>query len=266
MGAVTGKGLAELIREEYGVRWSLFATSVGAGRQRRHLHLGVRRHRRRARPGRRAGAGVGADRRGRRVAAPDARLLQGGRADLRADDDPVFRLPGRRDPCPPRSGATSARRSSRPTLHASHAYLFLFIATAGTTITPFMQLYVQSAVVERGVSTKRAEGRALGGRHRLDLRQPDRDARSSSPPAPPCTSTASTTSRRAAQAAKALEPFAGQLRRGAVRDRAARGEPAGRGDPADHRGLRDRRDVRLREGHQPKRPARRRYSWPPSPT
>jgi Mn2+/Fe2+ NRAMP family transporter len=40
-----------------------------------------------------------------------------------------------------------------PSLHASHAYLFLFIATAGTTITPFMQLYVQSAVVERGVST-----------------------------------------------------------------------------------------------------------------
>src|SRR5690348_4798452 len=26
MGAVTGKGLAELIREQYGVRWSLFAT------------------------------------------------------------------------------------------------------------------------------------------------------------------------------------------------------------------------------------------------
>ena len=27
MGAVTGKGLAELIREQYGVRWALFATS-----------------------------------------------------------------------------------------------------------------------------------------------------------------------------------------------------------------------------------------------
>src|ERR1700726_623938 len=26
MGAVTGKGLAELIREQYGIRWSLFAT------------------------------------------------------------------------------------------------------------------------------------------------------------------------------------------------------------------------------------------------
>ena len=28
MGAVTGKGLAELIREKYGVRWSVFATSA----------------------------------------------------------------------------------------------------------------------------------------------------------------------------------------------------------------------------------------------
>ena len=76
MGAVTGKGLAELIREQYGVRWSLFATVSRAGRERRHLHLGVRRHRRRARPRRRAGAGVGADRRGRRLAAPDPRLVQ----------------------------------------------------------------------------------------------------------------------------------------------------------------------------------------------
>ncbi|HVA31664.1 MAG TPA: divalent metal cation transporter, partial [Gaiellaceae bacterium] len=30
-------------------------------------------------------------------------------------------------------------------------YLILFVATAGTTITPFMQLYLQSAVVERGL-------------------------------------------------------------------------------------------------------------------
>jgi Mn2+/Fe2+ NRAMP family transporter len=33
----------------------------------------------------------------------------------------------------------------------SSAYLLLFVATAGTTITPFMQLYLQSAVVERGI-------------------------------------------------------------------------------------------------------------------
>jgi Mn2+/Fe2+ NRAMP family transporter len=96
-----------------------------------------------------------------------------------------------------------------PNIHASHAYLFLFIATAGTTITPFMQLYVQSAVVERGVGTdelnaERAEVTSgsifadmvasfiiiatgatlyLHGEHNITS---------------------------AAQAAKALEPFAGQ--------------------------------------------------------
>ncbi len=71
MGAVTGKGLAELIREQYGVRWSSFA---------------------------------------------DRRLAAGTRRQL------------------------------------SSAYLGLgFVATVGTTITPFMQLYVQSAVVERGI-------------------------------------------------------------------------------------------------------------------
>jgi Mn2+/Fe2+ NRAMP family transporter len=38
-----------------------------------------------------------------------------------------------------------------PHIQLNSAYLFLFIATAGTTITPFMQLYVQSAVVDRGI-------------------------------------------------------------------------------------------------------------------
>src|SRR5215467_3738496 len=28
MGVVTGKGLAELVREEYGIRWSVFATTA----------------------------------------------------------------------------------------------------------------------------------------------------------------------------------------------------------------------------------------------
>src|SRR5690242_19671288 len=40
MGAVTGKGLAELIREQYGVRWSLFATTsvliANVGRSEEH--------------------------------------------------------------------------------------------------------------------------------------------------------------------------------------------------------------------------------------
>ena len=38
-----------------------------------------------------------------------------------------------------------------PHIHLNGPYVLLFVATAGTTITPFMQLYVQSAVVERGL-------------------------------------------------------------------------------------------------------------------
>jgi Mn2+/Fe2+ NRAMP family transporter len=38
-----------------------------------------------------------------------------------------------------------------PHIHLNSTYAILFIATVGTTITPFMQLYLQSAVVERGL-------------------------------------------------------------------------------------------------------------------
>jgi Mn2+/Fe2+ NRAMP family transporter len=38
-----------------------------------------------------------------------------------------------------------------PHVQTSPSYVLLFVATAGTTITPFMQLYLQSAVVERGL-------------------------------------------------------------------------------------------------------------------
>ncbi|HEY7213347.1 MAG TPA: Nramp family divalent metal transporter [Thermoanaerobaculia bacterium] len=41
----------------------------------------------------------------------------------------------------------------RPTLHFERDYLHLLIALIGTTISPYMQLYVQSSVVEKGVTT-----------------------------------------------------------------------------------------------------------------
>ncbi len=43
MGMVTGKGLAELIREQYGVRWSMFSTISVLIANLGHLHLRVRR-------------------------------------------------------------------------------------------------------------------------------------------------------------------------------------------------------------------------------
>jgi Mn2+/Fe2+ NRAMP family transporter len=53
-----------------------------------------------------------------------------------------------------------------PKIHLNSEYLLLLIATAGTTITPYMQLYLQSAVVERGVRVdelKREQREAVAG-------------------------------------------------------------------------------------------------------
>ena len=40
----------------------------------------------------------------------------------------------------------------RPEFKFEHAFLFTFVAVIGTTISPYMQVYVQSSVVEKGVT------------------------------------------------------------------------------------------------------------------
>ncbi|HKI02458.1 MAG TPA: Nramp family divalent metal transporter [Thermoanaerobaculia bacterium] len=44
------------------------------------------------------------------------------------------------------------RGTIHPTLHFDRGYIHLLIALIGTTISPYMQLYVQSSVVEKGVT------------------------------------------------------------------------------------------------------------------
>jgi NRAMP (natural resistance-associated macrophage protein)-like metal ion transporter len=150
MGVVTGKGLAELVREEYGIRWSVFATSavlianlgicisdfVGVG-----AALGL--------------AGIPAQ-----VSVPIAALgiwLIIVRGSYRSAERvfiwftiPFFAYPIAAVLAHPHWGAVG-KAIVVPHIHTSSAYLLLLIATAGTTITPYMQLYLQSAVVERGV-------------------------------------------------------------------------------------------------------------------
>jgi Mn2+/Fe2+ NRAMP family transporter len=150
MGVVTGKGLAELVREEYGIRWSVFATSavlianlgicisdfVGVG-----AALGL--------------AGIPAQ-----VSVPIAALgiwLIIVRGSYRSAERifvwftiPFFAYPIAAVLAHPH-WASVGKAIVVPHLHASSAFLLLLIATAGTTITPYMQLYLQSAVVERGV-------------------------------------------------------------------------------------------------------------------
>ena len=150
MGAVTGKGLAELIREQYGVRWSLFATTsvlianVGICISE---FVGI-------------GAALGLAGIPRELSVPVAAVgvwLLLMRGSYKAAERifvlmtiPFFAYPIAAILARPDWSQVGSAVVD-PKIHTSHAYLFLFIATAGTTITPFMQLYVQSAVVERGV-------------------------------------------------------------------------------------------------------------------
>jgi Mn2+/Fe2+ NRAMP family transporter len=208
MGAVTGKGLAELIREGYGIRWSAFATLcvlvanfgicisdfVGVG-----AALGL--------------AGIPAQ-----VSVPIAALgiwLVIVRGSYRSAERvfiwltiPFFAYPIAAILAHPDWGQVG-HSLVVPQLQTSPAFLLLFVAMAGTTITPYMQLYLQSAVVERGATVsdlKSESAEAVGGAIFADLVA-----------AFIIIATGATlyvhgvhSIGSAADAAKALEPFAGQ--------------------------------------------------------
>jgi Mn2+/Fe2+ NRAMP family transporter len=153
MGAVTGKGLAELIREQYGVRWSLFATTCVLVA---NLGICVSEF---------VGIGAALDLAGvpAQVSVPIAAIgvwLLLIRGSYKVAERifvlmtiPFFAYPIAAILARPDWGSVG-KAIVAPNIHTTRDYLFLFIATAGTTITPFMQLYVQSAVVERGVGVE----------------------------------------------------------------------------------------------------------------
>jgi len=150
MGAVTGKGLAELIREQYGVRWSAFATvSVLIANLGICISefVGI-------------GAALGLAHVPKYASIPIAALfvwllLVRGSYKLAERIFVLMTLPFFAYPIAAILGKPHwghvGHAIVAPHFQLNSGYLFLFIATAGTTITPFMQLYVQSAVVEKGV-------------------------------------------------------------------------------------------------------------------
>ncbi len=150
MGVVTGKGLAELIREEYGIRWSVLATTAVL-----IANLGIC-----ISDFVGIGAAVGLTGIPAQVSVPVAALaiwLIIVRGSYRSAEKtfiwftiPFFAYPIAAILAHPHWGAVG-NSIVVPQLHTSSAYLLLLIALAGTTITPYMQLYLQSAVVERGV-------------------------------------------------------------------------------------------------------------------
>jgi NRAMP (natural resistance-associated macrophage protein)-like metal ion transporter len=150
MGLVTGKGLADLVREEYGVRWALFATAsvlvanlgicisefVGIGAALGLAHVPVL-----------LSVPIGAVAVWLLLVRGTYKLAQ---RIFVAMTIPFFAYPVAAILAHPRWGKV-AHATIAPHIQTSPGYVLLFVATAGTTITPFMQLYLQSAVVERGL-------------------------------------------------------------------------------------------------------------------
>ncbi|MCC7104695.1 MAG: Nramp family divalent metal transporter [Chloroflexi bacterium] len=155
MGAVTGKGFADLVREELGVRTAAFvmATLLVA-----NGGLVVSEF---------AGIGAAAELFGipRAVAIPAMALLLWlliSRGSYQRVEKlflgltlVFFTYPAAAVLARP-DWTEVGRAVARPNLQFSADYLTLFIAMVGTTITPYMQVYFQSAVAERGRQTELA--------------------------------------------------------------------------------------------------------------
>jgi Mn2+/Fe2+ NRAMP family transporter len=150
MGAVTGKGLADLIRERFGVRWTalvMLALLIANGGVTVSEFVGI------------AAAmelfGVA-----RYVSVPIASLaiwwlvVKGSYQRV----ERVFLVMSlvflgyvvSAFLAHPAWG-TIARDMVRPTFELTPLFLFTFIAVIGTTISPYMQVFIQSSVVEKGV-------------------------------------------------------------------------------------------------------------------
>jgi NRAMP (natural resistance-associated macrophage protein)-like metal ion transporter len=153
MGAVTGKGLADLIRERFGVRWTALVmlallianggvtvsefVGIAAATELfgvpRYLSVPL------------AAASVwwlvvkGSYKRVERVFLMMSLVFLGYIVSAFLSH-PVWSDVG--------------RSLVRPEFSFEPAYLFTFVAIVGTTISPYMQVFVQSSVVEKGVTTE----------------------------------------------------------------------------------------------------------------
>lgn len=152
MGAVTGKGLADLVREHFGVRWTaliMLALLIANAGVTVSEFVGIAA----------AAELFGIS---RFIAVPLAAVLvwwlvaKGSYKKV----EKVFLLMSvvflgyivsaflsRPD------WTAVAVGMVKPTLRLEHAFIFTLVAVIGTTISPYMQVYVQSSVVEKGVTS-----------------------------------------------------------------------------------------------------------------
>ena len=150
MGAITGKGLSDLIRERFGVRWTAFvmlALLIANGGVTVSEFVGIAA----------ALELVGVP---RYISVPVAAaaiwwlVVKGTyqrveRVFLAMSLVFLAYVVSAFLAHPP--WATIAVQAVRPHFELTPAFLFTFVAVIGTTISPYMQVFIQSSVVEKGV-------------------------------------------------------------------------------------------------------------------
>jgi NRAMP (natural resistance-associated macrophage protein)-like metal ion transporter len=150
MGAVTGKGLAELIRENYGVKitfWlmlCLFVTDLGntaaefAGWAASNEMFGVNKY---------ISVPVGALLVWLLVVKGSYRIVE--KVFLAICVVYLVYIPAAIFAKPDWSDV--AFQTIRPSFHFNTTYIVMLIGVVGTTIAPWMQFYIQSSIVEKGI-------------------------------------------------------------------------------------------------------------------
>src|SRR3982751_3834094 len=161
LGAATGRGLLDLIRERFGVGWTLFAIAIivianGGVTISEFIGIGA------------ASELLGVS---KFISVPLAAValwylvIFGSYARVEKIfllmtlvffAYPVAAVLGKPD------WSDVARGTVIPTLHFDSDYIFLLVGLLGTTLTPYIQVFQQSSIVERGASRKRY------GQERLD--------------------------------------------------------------------------------------------------
>jgi Mn2+/Fe2+ NRAMP family transporter len=153
LGAATGRGLLELVRARFGIGWALFAVVVvliANGGVTISEFIGI-------------GSALELFGMSRWASVPLAAaglwwlVVRGSYARV----EKIFLLMTLVFFAYPVSAVLAhpdwgevVRRTVVPTIHLDPDYLLLFVATVGTTITPYMQLFQGSAVVEKRVARR----------------------------------------------------------------------------------------------------------------
>ena len=153
LGAATGRGLLDLIRERFGIGWSLFAVAVillANGGVTVSEFVGI-------------GAAMELLGVSKYVAVPVGAVviwylvIFGSYAKvekiLLLMTLVFFAYPVAAIMAKP-NWVEVARGAFIPTFHADSAYIFLVVGLLGTTITPYIQIFQQSSLVERGVARR----------------------------------------------------------------------------------------------------------------